>query len=64
MEAVIGNTGLTVSSIHFDSRKVEFNDVFVAVKGTVSDGHQFITTAVNQGALAVICQEMPEQSRL
>ena len=61
MEAVIGNTGLTVSSIHFDSRKVEFNDVFVAVKGTVSDGHQFITTAVNQGALAVICQEMPKQ---
>ncbi len=60
MEAVIGNTGVTVNSIHFDSRKVELNDVFVAVKGTISDGHQFITTAVNQGALAVVCQEMPE----
>ncbi|TVZ25684.1 UDP-N-acetylmuramoylalanyl-D-glutamate--2,6-diaminopimelate ligase [Gillisia sp. Hel_I_86] len=61
MEAVIGNTGITVNTIQFDSRKVELNDVFVAVKGTVSDGHQFITKAVNQGALAVICQEMPEQ---
>lgn len=61
MEAVIGNTGVTVNSIHFDSRKVELNDVFVAIKGTLSDGHKFITTAVNQGALAVICQEMPEQ---
>lgn len=60
MEAVIGNTGVTVNSIHFDSRKVELNDVFVAVKGTISDGHKFITTAVNQGALAVVCQEMPE----
>jgi UDP-N-acetylmuramoyl-L-alanyl-D-glutamate--2,6-diaminopimelate ligase len=61
MDTVIGNTGVTVNSIHFDSRKVELNDVFVAVKGTITDGHEFITTAVNQGALAVICQEMPEQ---
>jgi len=60
MEAVIGNTGITVNSIHFDSRKVELNDVFVAIKGTLSDGHKFISTAVNQGALAVICQELPE----
>ncbi len=61
MDTVIGNTGITVNSIHFDSRKVELNDVFVAIKGTLSDGHKFITTAVNQGALAVICQEIPEQ---
>ena len=61
MEAVIGNTGVAVTNIHFDSRKVELNDVFVAVKGTISDGHQFINTAVNQGALAIVCQEMPEK---
>ncbi len=61
MDTVVGNTGITINSIHFDSRKVELNDVFVAIKGTLSDGHKFITTAVNQGALAVICQEMPEQ---
>lgn len=61
MDAVIGTTGITVNEIHFDSRKVELNDVFVAIKGTLVDGHKFITTAVNQGALAVVCQEMPKQ---
>lgn len=61
MDAVIGNTGVAVTNLHFDSRKVELNDVFVAVKGTLSDGHQFITTAVNQGALAVVCQELPKK---
>lgn len=61
MEAVIGNTGVAVTNIHFDSRKVALNDVFVAVRGTISDGHQFIDTAVNQGALAIVCQEMPEK---
>jgi UDP-N-acetylmuramoyl-L-alanyl-D-glutamate--2,6-diaminopimelate ligase len=59
MEAVVGSTAITIGSIHFDSRKVEFNDVFVAVKGNVSNGHEFISTAVNQGALAVICEELP-----
>lgn len=61
LESVTGNTAVTVNSIHFDSRKVELNDVFVAVKGTISDGHDFITTAVNQGALAIICEDMPEK---
>jgi len=61
MEAVIGNTGVAITNLHFDSRKVELNDVFVAVKGTISDGHQFINTAVDQGALAVVCQELPDK---
>lgn len=61
MEAVVGNTAVTINAIHFDSRKVELNDVFVAVKGTISDGHQFIETAVNQGALAIVCEELPEK---
>ena len=59
MEAVSGSTAVTVNTIQFDSRKVELNDVFVAVRGTMSDGHQYIKTAVNQGALAVICEELP-----
>jgi len=61
MEAVIGNTGAAITNLHFDSRKVQLNDVFVAVKGTISDGHQFINTAVDQGALAVVCQELPDK---
>jgi len=60
MEAVVGNTSVHINAIQFASRKVEFNDVFVAVKGTLSDGHEYISTAVNQGALAVICEVLPK----
>lgn len=61
MEAVVGSTAVTVNGIQFDSRKVEFNDVFVAVRGTIVDGHKFISTATNQGAIAIICEELPEK---
>lgn len=60
MEAVTGSTAITVNNIHFDSRKVEMNDVFVAIVGTISNGHEYIKTALNNGALAVICEELPE----
>lgn len=59
LEAVVGNTNIAVNNIHFDSRKVGFNDVFVAIRGTQTDGHAYIAKAVEQGALAVICEEMP-----
>ena len=60
MEAVTGNTSVAVNDIQFDSRKVELNDVFVAIRGTLSDGHNFIEQAVNKGALAVICEDLPK----
>ncbi len=60
MKAVTGDTGVTVNDIHFDSRKVKLNDVFVAIRGTQSDGHDFIKNAENQGALAIICEKLPE----
>ncbi len=60
MKAVTGDTGVTVNDIHFDSRKVKLNDVFVAIRGTQSDGHDFIRNAENQGALAIICEKLPE----
>jgi len=61
MISVSGSTAVTVNSIQYDSRKVELNDVFVAVKGTISNGHEYINTAVNQGALAIICEDLPEK---
>ncbi len=61
MEAVTGNTAVTVNRIQFDSRKVELNDVFVAIHGSVADGHQYIKKAVDQGALAVVCEELPKE---
>ncbi len=59
MKAVAGDTGVTISNIHFDSRRVQLNDVFIAIRGTISDGHEYIKDAENQGALAVVCEEMP-----
>ena len=61
IEAIKGTTEIAVRSIQFDSRVVSLDDVFVAIKGTTSDGHQFIDKAVNQGAIAVICENFPEK---
>lgn len=60
LEAVVGNTNVAVRNLQFDSRKVELNDVFVAIKGTASDGHEFIAKAAAQGALAIICETLPD----
>jgi UDP-N-acetylmuramoyl-L-alanyl-D-glutamate--2,6-diaminopimelate ligase len=57
---VIGNTDITINNIQFDSRKIEDGDVFVAVRGTESDGHDYIESAVSFGAKAIICVEKPK----
>lgn len=59
IEAVQGSTDVEVNAIHFDSRKIEKDDVFVAIKGTVSDGHEFIDKAISLGASVIVCQELP-----
>lgn len=59
IDAVTGNTSVSVNALCFDSREVSLNDVFVAIRGVESDGHRFIEAAVHQGAVAVICEEMP-----
>lgn len=60
LNAVSGDTNVMVNNIHFDSRKVEMDDVFVAVRGTVTDGHNYIQKAVDSGARAIVCEELPE----
>lgn len=57
--SVLGDTNIDINEIQMDSRKVGFNDCFVAIKGTASNGHDFMVNALNQGALAIICEEMP-----
>ncbi|MDX1462605.1 MAG: Mur ligase domain-containing protein, partial [Marinirhabdus sp.] len=61
LEKVVGTTAVSVRELHFDSREIGLDDVFVAIRGTVSDGHEFIKKAVDQGAIAVICEEIPDQ---
>jgi len=60
-ERVSGSTSVSVSGLAIDSRRVEQGYVFFAIKGTQSDGHQFIDKAIDLGAVAVICEEMPAQ---
>jgi len=59
LQKVVGNTEIQVNDIQFDSRKVAAGNVFVATRGTASDGHQFIPMAIEKGAVAVVCEEMP-----
>lgn len=61
IEAVKGSTEIYVEKIEFDSRKITHNDVFVATRGTQSNGHLFITAAINNGARAIICDVFPEE---
>ncbi|TVZ51998.1 UDP-N-acetylmuramoyl-L-alanyl-D-glutamate--2,6-diaminopimelate ligase [Dokdonia sp. Hel_I_53] len=61
LESVVGTTDIAVTDMHFDSREVGLNDVFVAIKGTQSDGHVFIDKAVDQGAIAIICEKLPSK---
>ncbi len=58
---VVGSTDISISSICFDSRKVEKGSLFVAVKGTQSDGHKFVAQAISSGATAIVCEELPKQ---
>jgi UDP-N-acetylmuramoyl-L-alanyl-D-glutamate--2,6-diaminopimelate ligase len=58
---IAGKGNQLSGKIVFDSRKVEKGDLFVAVKGTVSDGHSYIEKALEKGAQFIVCEEMPEK---
>lgn len=60
IEAVHGATDLAISKIEFDSRKVESNTAFVAIKGTLSDGHDYIEKAIALGANVIVCEQFHE----
>ncbi len=57
--AVVGNADVEITQLCLDSRKVQAGSLFFAVKGTSMDGHQFIPKAVEAGASAIVCQDMP-----
>jgi len=57
---VVGDTGVEIAEVNIDSRAIAAGHMFIALKGTVTDGHQYIDKAVAQGAAAVVCEDMPE----
>lgn len=61
LTAVSGSTNVMVNAVQFDSREVAMDDVFVAIRGLVSDGHDYIEKAINSGAKAIVCEVLPEQ---
>lgn len=58
---LLGNIQQEVTGICIDSRNVRPGNVFVALKGTLADGHQYIMTAVGLGAKAIVCEVIPEE---
>lgn len=61
IEELVGNTSIAIAKVCFDSREVVEESVFVAVAGTNVDGHQFIEKTIQQGAVAIVCEELPEK---
>lgn len=60
IESINGSTDVAVNKIDFDSRKIENNDVFIAIRGSISDGHDYIQKAIELGATAIVCDTFPE----
>ncbi|MGZ3951238.1 MAG: Mur ligase family protein, partial [Flavisolibacter sp.] len=57
--ALAGNTNVDVVDVQIDSRKVQKGSLFIAVRGVAADGHQFIDKAIQQGAVAIVAEEIP-----
>lgn len=61
--SVAGDMNVGVSSLCFDSREAKRDCLFFAIKGTQVDGHQYIEKALDAGASAIVCEELPAQLR-
>lgn len=57
---IIESTNVAITSLSFDSRKIEKDSLFIAVRGTQSDGHAYINDTIKKGAAAILCEEFPE----
>ena len=60
---VVGNTEIDITGIELDSRRVGQGTMFVAMRGTQSDGHQYIDKALEFGATAIVCESLPEEKK-
>ena len=60
VEGVLGTTSNAVIGIYFDSRDVRIDSLYVAQKGEIFDGHNFIYQAINNGAKTIVCEELPD----
>ena len=61
--AVEGSMNVEITGVNIDSRKIQPGHLFVAMKGTQTDGHAFIPKALELGAVAVLCEDMPQERK-
>ncbi len=59
VKSVEGSTDIEIAEVDIDSRQVGAGHMFVAIKGTQTDGHQYISKAIGQGAVAILCEDLP-----
>ena len=60
VEAIVGDAERHIADVHIDSRRITEGNLFVAMRGTQVDGHKYIQNAIDKGAIAVVCEELPE----
>ena len=58
---IIGDGNVDITGVNIDSRRIQPGHLFVAVRGTQVDGHSFIPKAIEQGAVAVLCEDVPAE---
>ena len=59
--SIVGDVNVEITGVNIDSRRIEKGHLFVAIPGTVTDGHKFIPKAIELGAAAVLCEIIPEE---
>ena len=60
---IVGNAEVEITGVNIDSRRIEKGHLFVAIRGTQVDGHSFIQKATDLGAVAILCEQLPEERR-
>lgn len=58
---IIGDTDKEIMGVNIDSRLIEQGHLFMAMRGTQADGHAYISSAIAKGAIAILCEELPEK---
>lgn len=62
-KTIVGKEDVEITGINIDSRKVESGHMFIAVRGTQTDGHKFIDKAIENGAVVVVCEDIPDDKK-
>ena len=60
VEETVGELQRDIKAVHIDSRRIAEGHLFVAMRGTVVDGHKYIQGAIEKGAVAIVCEQLPE----